>query len=173
MDMELENGRNLFVVNLCQFTNLWTCIDGCGKMTYKGRPCVHILKALQSKGLPLYDERYFHSHWQFTTVVTSKDIRTWCKQHDTSSDTTTSDDDDSNDPGNDNDDSMDPNTGSNQLQASGNVNQSLVTRSGFDATRVKGMSNRFAFAKKLFDNVAKVNISYISSTNVINVMYME
>ena len=95
------------------------------------------------------------------------------KQHDTSSDTTTSDDDDSNDPGNDNDDSMDPNIGSNRLHDSGNVNQSLVTRSGFDATRVKGMSNRFAFAKKVFDNVAKVNISSITSTNVIFVMYME
>ena len=163
VDMGLENGRNLFVVNLCESTNVWTCIDGCGKITYKGRPCVHILKALQSKGLSLYDERYFHRHWKFTTVVTSKDIRTWCKQHDTSSDTTTSDDDDSNDPGNDNDDSM----------IRGMLIISLVTRSGFDATRVKGMSNRFAFAKKIFDNVAKVNISSITSTNVIFVMYME
>jgi hypothetical protein len=171
VDMGLENGRNLFVVNLCESTNVWTCIDGCGKKKSKGRPCVHILKALQSKGLPFFDERYFHSHWLVTPVVTSKDIRTWCKQHDTSSDPLTSDDDDSNDPGNDNDDPMDPNTASNRSQDSGNVNQSLVTRSGSDTSQVKGMSNRFAFAKNIFDNVAKVNKSSITSINVIYLLY--
>ncbi len=36
MDTGLENGRNLFVVNLCESNNLWTRIDGCGKMKYKG-----------------------------------------------------------------------------------------------------------------------------------------
>jgi hypothetical protein len=53
LGVALENGRNLFVVNLSASTNLWTCVDACGKMTYKGWPCVHILKALQSKGLPI------------------------------------------------------------------------------------------------------------------------
>ena len=121
------------------------------------------MKALQSKGLPFFDDRYFQSHWQITPVVTSKEIRTWCKQHKDSSDPMTSDDDDSNDPGNDNDDSKDPNTASNRSQDSGNVNQSLVTCSGSDASQVKGISNRFAFAKKLFDNVAKVNSSTITN----------
>ncbi len=122
------------------------------------------MKALQSKGLPFFDDRYFQSHWQITPVVTSKEIRTWLKQHKDSSDPMTSDDDDSNDPPvNDNDDSKDPNTASNPTQDSGNVNQSLVTRSGSDPRQVKGMSNRFAFAKKLFDNVAKVNSSTITN----------
>jgi hypothetical protein len=164
MDTGLENGRNLFVVNLCESTNLWTCIDGCGKKKYKGRPCVHILKALQSKGLPFFDDRYFQSHWQITPVVTSKEIRTWCKQHKDSSDPMTSDDDDSKD---------DPNTDSNPTQDSLNVNQSLVTRSGSDPRQVKGMSNRFAFAKKLFDNVAKVNSSTITNPNVSILLYTE
>ncbi len=44
VNTELVNGRNLFVVNLSLSTNLWTCVDGCGKTTYKGRPCVHALK---------------------------------------------------------------------------------------------------------------------------------
>ncbi len=126
------------------------------------------------KGFAIFfDERYFHRHWLVTPVVTFKDIRTWCKQHDTSSDPMTGDDDDSNDPGNDNDDPKDPNTASNRSQDSGNVNQSLVTRSGSDASQVKGMSNRFPFAKKLFNNVAKVNKSSITSTNVINLLYTE
>jgi hypothetical protein len=49
-DTGLELGRNLFVVNLSPSSGLWTCVDGCGKATYKGRPCVHILKAYSQRG---------------------------------------------------------------------------------------------------------------------------
>jgi hypothetical protein len=33
----------------------------------------------------------------------------------------------------------------------------LLLRSDTDPSKVDGMSNRFAYAKKLFDNVAKVS----------------
>jgi hypothetical protein len=151
VNTELVNGRNLFVVNLSLSTNLWTCVDGCGKTTYKGRPCVHILKTLQSKGLPFLDHRYFHSHWRVTPCVTSKHIQRWCKEHDPDSDSVPSDDDDID---------IDPGDGDNHVampnEVTGSLGQSLVQRSGSDATKVKGMTNRFAFAKKIFDNVAKV-----------------
>jgi hypothetical protein len=46
----------------------------------------------------------------------------------------------------------DPGDGDNHVampkEVFGSVGQSLVKRSGSDATKVKGMSNRFAFAKK-------------------------
>jgi hypothetical protein len=108
LGVALENGRNLFVVNLSASTNLWTCVDGCGKMTFKGRPCVHILKALQSKGLPFFDHRYFHKHWLVSPAVTSKHIQRWCRERETFSDCMSSDDeahevhdDDSQDPDDD------------------------------------------------------------------------
>jgi hypothetical protein len=88
----LLNGRNLFVVNLSASTNLWTCVDGCRKANFKDRPFVHILKTLQSKGLPFFDPRYFHSHWRVTPSVTSKHIQRWCKEHDPDSDSVPSDD---------------------------------------------------------------------------------
>jgi hypothetical protein len=157
-DAALENGRTLFVVSLCLSTNLWTCLDGCGKKTYKGRPCVHILKILQSKGLPFFDERYFHSHWRVTSAVTSKDIQRWYKEHDTSSDCVPSDDDNNDDYNRQQDDSdndlQQPRVVSNAIG-----DNSLVLRSGSDPTKVNGMSNRFAYAKKLFDNIAKVPYS--------------
>ena len=157
-DVALENGRTLFVVNLSATTNMWTCLDGCGKTTYKGRPCVHILKVLQSKGLPFLDERYFHSHWRVTSAVTSKDIQRWVKDHDPSSDCVPSDDDDNDDDNFQQDDS-DNDLQQPKVVSDATGEHSLVLRSGSDPTKVNGMSNRFAYAKKLFDNVAKVSYS--------------
>jgi hypothetical protein len=148
-DTGLELGRNLFVVNLSPSSGLWTCVDGCGKATYKGQPCVHILKALQSKGFPFYDESYFHSHWLMTPVVTSKDIRKWCQEHVNFADPVTSDDDDDDqDPGDDDASQAKP-------------GKLVVRQSVSDASQIHGMSKRFAYAKKLFDNVAKVSKSFL------------
>ncbi len=146
------------MVSLSLSTNLWTCLDGCGKKTYKGRPCVHILKVLQSKRLPIFDQRYFHSHWRVTSAVASKDIQRWYKEHDTSSDCVPSDDDNNDDDNHQQDDS-DNDLQQPKVVSDATGDHSLVLRSGSDPTKVNGMSNRFAYAKKLFDNVAKVSYS--------------
>ncbi len=142
-DTALQNGRNLFVVNLSLSTDLWTCVDGCGKTTYKGRPCVHILKALQSKDLPFFDSRYFHSHWRVTSAVTSKHIQRWCKEHGTAAGSLSSDDD-NNDEDTRPDDSYDNNVNVMDPKAVSDSqgDLSVVLRSGADPTKVNGMSNR-------------------------------
>ena len=64
-------------------------------------------------------------------------------------------------PSDDDDNDIDPGDGDNHVampnEVTGSLGQSLVQRSGSDATKVKGMTNRFAFAKNKFDNVAKVS----------------
>jgi hypothetical protein len=154
-DPGLELGRNLFVVNLSPLSGLWTCVDGCGKASRKGQPCVNILKALQSKGFPFYDESYFHTHWLMTPVVTSKDIRKWCQEHANFADPITSDDDDDNnhDPGNN--DRGDDNAS--EAQPVPVPTGQLVVRQVVPGARqIHGTAKRFAYAKKLFDNIAKV-----------------
>ncbi len=64
-------------------------------------------------------------------------------------------------PSDDDDNDIDHGDGDNYVampkEVTGSLGQLLVQRSGSEATKVKGMSNRFAFAKKIFDNVAKVS----------------
>jgi hypothetical protein len=42
----------------------YECHDGCGKATFKGKPCVHMVKVFQHLGLPLFQATYVHEHWE-------------------------------------------------------------------------------------------------------------
>ena len=59
-------GGQLFPVKKDPTTGLWECKTGCGKGTYKGRPCVHQLKVFQLKN-PLYINT--HGRWSPSTIT--------------------------------------------------------------------------------------------------------
>jgi hypothetical protein len=64
--IELGLGTKVFRVTLND-AGMWNCTDGCGKVMYKGRPCVHLLKTFHLQGMDFFQPGYIHQHWKVQT----------------------------------------------------------------------------------------------------------
>jgi hypothetical protein len=173
-----------FVVKKNPTTGLWECKVGCGKGTYKGSPCVHQLRTFQQKGSPYFQPLYIHTHWAVVTEYDHAALLQHyhdLRQEESGDDDygvgfhEQNYDDDAEDhsvgnqksPGSDSDcnDDVDcdddtPGVGAGTAEPDTAPSGSLAplqaaAQSAADPAQVKGITKRYAFAKTIFDNIAK------------------
>ena len=154
-------GKTQFSVSYNVESQKYECLHGCGKATFKGKPCVHMVKVFQHLGLPLFQATYVHDHWKIMKNWNFDGIKQRCgngngndEEDGENEDYGASNDDDSDGDGQDRD-----LAGSDALSRNPSVETNLhpslqTSKENIRSTSVVLSKNRYAFGKKLFDQVA-------------------